>query len=213
MNRLFPPNPRSELLNGRRKTVCVLDAMTTLSDSELVATVRGASPSRDDAFRTLVRRYQPMVYAVALSLVQAGAVAVPADLPARLEALSRRGVGNVWLWALAHAIFADERYKGLALAARLPRKPLRRGFALLRLHQLTGDLHWIANANRQVARAPNIGLPALDTALLVVELKAPEMAVLPPFLFPFSGLGAKMQGGRTDRPTDRDPAAVAYRSV
>jgi hypothetical protein len=68
----------------------------------------------------------------------------------------------------------------------LPSNPLRRGFALLRLHQLTGDLHWIADANRVVARAPSVRLPALDTALLIAELKAPERAILPPFLFPFS---------------------------
>lgn len=61
-----------------------------------------------------------------------------------------------------------------------------RGFALLRLHQLTGDMRWVADANRVVARAPSVRLPALDTALLMAELKAPERAILPPFLLPFS---------------------------
>jgi hypothetical protein len=140
-----------------------------------------ASPTDPDAYIA-----DPLLTYVALSLVQTCAVAVRADLRACLEALSKAGVGNVWLWALAHDIFADDRFKALALAARLPSKPLRRGFALLRLHQLTGDLHWIADANRLVARAPSIRLPALDTALLMVELKAPEIAILPPFLFPFS---------------------------
>jgi predicted Ser/Thr protein kinase len=128
----------------------------------------------------------PLLTYVALSLGKTGAVAVRADLPARLEALSETDAGNVWLWALAHDIFADDRFKALALAAMLPSNSLRRGFALLRLHQLTGDLHWIADANRVVARAPSVRLPALDTALLMAELKAPARAILPPFLFPFS---------------------------
>ena len=112
MNRVFPPNPRSELLNGCRKTVCVLDAMTTLSDSELVATVRGASPSRDDAFRTLVRRYQPMVYAVALSLVQAADaddVAQDAFLRAfqNLDVLADPARFGVWLRRITFGVAID----------------------------------------------------------------------------------------------------------
>jgi hypothetical protein len=134
-----------------------------------------ASSTEPDAYIA-----DPLLTYVALSLVQACAVAVRVDLPACLEALSKTGVGNVWLWALAHEIFADDRFKALALAAKLPSKPLRRGFALLRLHQLTGEQHWIADARRLVARAPSIRLPALDTALLMVELKAPEMAIPPP---------------------------------
>jgi hypothetical protein len=121
---------------------------------------------------------------VALSLGKTGAVAMPADLPARLEALSETQAGDIWLWALAHDVFADERFKALALAARLPSRPLRRGFALLRLHQLTGDMRWITIASRVVARAPNVRLPERDTALLIAELMAPERAILPPFLFP-----------------------------
>ena len=128
----------------------------------------------------------PLLTYVALSLGKTGTVAVRADLPARLEALSEMHAGDVWLWALAHDIFGDDRFKALALASRLPSKPLRRGFALLRLHQLTGDMHWIADANHVVARAPTVRLPGLDTALLMAELKAPERVILPPFLSPFS---------------------------
>lgn len=127
----------------------------------------------------------PLLTYIAMSLAKTGAIAVRADLPARLEALSETHAGDVWLWALAHDIFGDDRFKALALAARLPSRPLRRGFALLRLLQLTGDMHWIADANHVVARAPSVQLPALDTALLMAELKAPERAILPPVLFPF----------------------------
>ena len=138
---------------------------------------------------------------VALSLGKTGAVAVRADLPERLGALSETDAGNVWLWALADDIFADDRFKALALAARLPSNPLRRGFALLRLHQLTGDPHWTVDANRVAARAPGIRLPALDAVLLMAELKAPESAIWPPFLFPFS----------TGRPRRRLPTSCPVR--
>jgi hypothetical protein len=127
---------------------------------------------------------EPLVTYVALSLGKTGTVAVPTDLPARLEALSETQAGDVWLWALAHDVLADDRFKALALAARLPSRPLRHGFALLRLHQLTGDMRWVSDANRLVARAPNVRLPERGTALLMAELKAPERAILPPLLFP-----------------------------
>jgi predicted Ser/Thr protein kinase len=144
------------------------------------------------------RMAEPLLTYVALSLGRTGAVAVRADLPARLEALIEKHAGDVWLWALAHDLFGDDRFKALALAASLPSRPLTRGFALLRLHQLTGDMHWVADANRVVARAPSVRLPALDTALLMAELKAPERAILPPFLFPL----------RTSRPR-RSAVAIA----
>ncbi len=127
----------------------------------------------------------PSLTYLALALGKTGAVAVRGDLPARLEALSGKHVDNVWLWALAHDLFADEEFKARALAAQLPRTPLNRGFALLRLHQLTGDMHWVVDANRVAAKAPSVRLPALDTALLMAELMAPERAMLPPFLLPF----------------------------
>ena len=148
----------------------------------------------------------PLLAYVALSLGKTGAVAVGADLSVRLEALSETHAGDVWLWALAHDIFGDDRFKALALAARLPSKPLRRGFALLRLHQLTGDMHWITEANRVVARAPSVRLPALHTALLMAELKRPERAILPPFLFPFSTSWPRREIaiGESNRPRRRD---------
>jgi predicted Ser/Thr protein kinase len=129
---------------------------------------------------------EPLLAYVALSLGKTGAVAVPADLPTRLKVLGETQAGDMWLWALAHDVVADDQFKVLALAARLPSRPLRRGFALLRLHQLTGDMRWVTDVNRVVARAPNVRLPEWDTALLMAELKAPERAILPPFLLPCS---------------------------
>ncbi len=129
---------------------------------------------------------EPLLTYVALSLGATGAIAAGANLPARLETLSKTSAGNVWTWVLAHAIFGDDRFKELALAAKLPSNPLTRGFALLSLYQLTGNSRWIADAARVVGRAPSVRLSALDTALLTVELKVPERATLPPFLFPFS---------------------------
>lgn len=123
----------------------------------------------------------PLLAYTELSLGKSGVIPVPADLPARLEALMHTQPHDVWLWSLAHDVFADERYKTLALAARLPRRPLWRGFALLRLHQLTGDSRWVIDAHGALARAPNARLPAQDTVLLMTELMAPERAILPPY--------------------------------
>lgn len=121
---------------------------------------------------------------VALTLARTGAVAIDADLPERLESLVERGDGDVWLWSAAYDVFGDPRFRALALGAPLPRTPLRRAFALLRLHQLTGDVAWIADARRLVSRAPNMRLPERQTALLVTELMAPERAILPLSLLP-----------------------------
>jgi hypothetical protein len=121
----------------------------------------------------------PLLAYVELSLGKTGAAPVRADLPARLEALGDTQASDVWLWSLAYDVFADDRFMVRALATRLPSRPLRRGFALLRLHQLTGNTRWVIDANRVVARAPNARLPEWDTALLVTELMAPESAILP----------------------------------
>jgi Protein kinase domain len=156
----------------------------------------------------------PQLTYVALSLGKTGAVALRADLPAHLDALSETHASDVWLWALAHDVFADDRFRARALAARLPSRPLGRGFALLRLHQLTGDMHWVAEANRLVAKAPSIRLPALDTALLMAELKAPERAILPAFLFPLSTRRPRRHAVlRLSCPGDSDGSGAAQTPV
>jgi hypothetical protein len=127
---------------------------------------------------------EPLLVHAALALVKSGAIAVPTELPSRLAALGETRVDNVWLWALAHDVFADERFKALALAASRPQARLADGLALLRLYQLTGDLRWVAEARRMVAAAPNSQLPDRDTALLMAELEAPELAILPPYPLP-----------------------------
>jgi len=137
---------------------------------------------------------EPLLAYAALSLGKTGVVAVRADLARRLRALGDAQAGNVWLWALAYDVLADERFKALALAARLPGKPLGRGLALLRLHQLTGDVRWVAKARRVVARAPSPRLPALDTALLIAELQAPERATVAPFMIQFAGRRRRTAG-------------------
>jgi Protein kinase domain len=123
----------------------------------------------------------------ALSLSKTCGVALRADLPARLQSLSKTNSGDVWLWAQAYDVLADPRFKSLALSARLPRTPLRRGFALLRLHQLTGEMQWVTAARRVLSDAPDGRLNAAATGLLVAELKAPERAIMPFFLFLPSG--------------------------
>jgi hypothetical protein len=46
---------------------------------------------------------------------------------------------------------------------------------------LTGDMRCVTDACCMMETAPNVRLPELDTALLMVELMAPERAILPPF--------------------------------
>lgn len=126
---------------------------------------------------------------IALSLHKSGGLGMRADIPARLEAALKTQTGDAWLWARAHDVFADDRFKALAIGTSLPKEPLGRGFALLRLHQLTGDMSWVVKANRLVATTPPRGWPETDRALLMAELMAPERAILPPFLFPMPSNG------------------------
>jgi hypothetical protein len=83
---------------------------------------------------------------------------------------------------LAHDIFSHEEYKALALAAKRPQAPVARAFAFLRLHQLTGQMRWLTRARRLFAKHPPGQLWENYTPLLIIELKAPERAVLPSFL-------------------------------
>lgn len=118
---------------------------------------------------------------VALSLVRAGRVPASAALARQLEDLAVARSGNVWLWALAHDVFADERHRTLALSVNLPQRPLMRGFALLRLYQLTGDRRWLADARAAAAKASEATTQGWAVALLLAELRMPEAAMLPPF--------------------------------
>jgi len=122
---------------------------------------------------------EPSCVLAALALAKTGRVPIPAALEPSLEALARTGRGGVWLWALAHDVFADERYRTLAMTARLPKPPLMRSFALLRRYQLTGERRFLAAVRSAVAA--ETGLPDAATALLVAELHAPETALPPPF--------------------------------
>ncbi len=183
------------LPDGPEAAAAILAAVSVLEGGTFrnadTAALAGWAASRFDRLipaasstQTHPRVAAPLLAHVELSLGKAGAAPVRADLRPRLEALRDTQASDVWLWSLAYDVLAEDRFKALALAARLPSSPLRRGFALLRLHQLTGDTRWVADANRVVGRAPNAGLPERDTALLMAELKAPESAILPPFLHP-----------------------------
>ena len=69
--------------------------------------------------------------------------------------------------------------EALALDAPLPRRRLLRGLTLLMRYQLTGDASHVDAAYRVAASRGRM----LDTALLMVELMAPERAMLPPFAY------------------------------
>jgi len=179
----------SERLQGRREAGAAMLAAARILDG---------NPSRSPELKALAawaaRRLDELIAPpcigerlltrVALALGKSGAIAIRADLPSRLEILHETQRGDVWLWSLAHDLFADERYKARALAVHLPTRPLTRALAMLRLHQLTGDMRRVTDAGRVAGRTSGVPMPALETALLVAELNAPERAILPPFVFP-----------------------------
>lgn len=146
-----------------------------------------AAPLSDWAVRRLERLLvtdpaQATLAHATLALGQAGAAPLPDGLRAQLDALPP-GAGDVWLWGLAHDAFAEPRYAGRALDAA---RRTDQGLARLRAYQLTGDRRSLAAARRSayaaVRRAPAADDPGgLRTALLLLELEAPERIVRPPF--------------------------------
>ena len=122
---------------------------------------------------------EPVLQAT-LALQQAGVLAPDPTLFHRLDALKG---GSVWLWSLAHDLLHSPRYRNRALAARLPDDPAHRGFACLRLHQLTGQMHWIKAARQAGQDAASAG-KSLESRLLALELCAPSRFVQPPLQRP-----------------------------
>jgi serine/threonine protein kinase len=173
------------LPDGPEAAAAILAAFSVLEGGALRSadTVALASWARDRLDR-LKQVAEPLLIYAELSLCRTGVIAVRPDLATRLDAMAKKQVSDVWLWSLAHDVLSEDRFNALALGAALPSRPLWRGFCLLRLHQLTGDKRWTADANRMVTRAPNARLPELETALLMAELKAPERAIPLPFLLP-----------------------------
>lgn len=125
---------------------------------------------------------EPLRLMAILALIQCGAVAIPTDLTARLEAFGKAQKGHIWLWSLAHDVLAQPHYKARALLAKKPKDPVLRVFALLRMHQLTGDMRWVRDARRLTAKYAKDGLLEKHLALLLIEQAAPHNAILPPFL-------------------------------
>ena len=109
--------------------------------------------------------------------------------------------GHVWLWALAAEHFGEARFRALAERAgwyaidHPAGNPdfccgtTGRAFALLRLYQMTGAADWLTHAERLAHQAAvcwrdrpgslDLRTGSLGTALLLVELEAPERAMLP----------------------------------
>ncbi len=128
---------------------------------------------------------------------------ITARTPSMAPGWCSGSAGHVWLWALAHEQLGEPRFRALAeragwhAADHAASNPdfccgtTGRGFALLRLYQATGAAEWLAEAQR-LAHAAAVqwrGRPGsrslrtgtLGTALLLVELEAPERTVLPMF--------------------------------
>ncbi len=113
---------------------------------------------------------------VALCLNKTGLIALPDSLEDHLESLA--GQGGVWLWSLAHHVTGRNEYKEHALAAKMPKDPCAHGFALLRLHQITGDPEWLLKLHDHVESTA--GMSSDEQVLLMIEAMAPEQALLPP---------------------------------
>ena len=99
------------------------------SDAELVADARGTMPPANEAFNELVRRYQRMVYALALSLVRsddADDVAQEAFLRAfrNLDLLADPAKFGVWLRRITFGVAIDhvraDRARGQTTSALVP---------------------------------------------------------------------------------------------
>lgn len=115
---------------------------------------------------------------VALCLNKAGLMALPDTLEPRLKSLEDAGQGGVWLWSLAHGVTGRSEYREHALTAKLPKDPCAHGFALLRLHQITGDPKWLSKLHDHIEHTA--GMTADEQALLMIEAMAPEQAIIPP---------------------------------
>jgi predicted Ser/Thr protein kinase len=173
-------------LTDREAAVAIVAAAGVLdggmSRSPNAAALADWAARRLDSLTSASSIADPRPVYAALSLVKAGVITAPSDLSSRLEILYKRRTGHVWLWALAYDVFADVRFRARALAARRPAGALKRGFACIRLHQITGDIKWVVEARRVVENASGARVPARDIALLVAELMAPERAALPPYV-------------------------------
>jgi hypothetical protein len=120
---------------------------------------------------------------------------------ARLPAPGWSSASHVLMWAAAYEQTGDARFRALAERAGrhaaehavrdadFCRGTTGRGFAHLRLYQVTGETSWLDAARRLAdaacARWHRRPVPsddgALGTALLLLELEAPERAVMPAF--------------------------------
>jgi hypothetical protein len=186
------------LPDGARAGAALIEAAALLHGSmarpaETASLVEWASGALDRLFASppASRRHGPdttlPVYA-ALQLARTGALPMPPDVPARLMFLAETRRGDVWLWAAAYDTYGEARFRTLALASRLPQRPLKRGLALLRLHQLTGSMRFADDAVRVLTGAPCARSPIRETALMVAELMAPESA---PHRGPIAGIDTK----------------------
>lgn len=113
----------------------------------------------------------------ALALYHAGAVRLPSDARDRLQTLR---TGSVWLWSLAHDLFAEPAHAARAAKSPCPAEPLSAGLRALRLYQLSSAETWLLSARRaaaEVRRQRNI----FAATLLAIELEGPSRVVPPPW--------------------------------
>ncbi len=117
---------------------------------------------------------------VALCLGKTGVIVLPDMLDAHLKSLGDSGLGGVWLWSLAYDVLGRREYRDHALATKLPKDPGASGFALLRLHQMTGSPESLSKLRHLIECSSGSQISVAQRVLLMIEAKAPEQAIPPP---------------------------------
>jgi predicted Ser/Thr protein kinase len=131
----------------------------------------------EDTVLDLWPKANPHVLHAAMALDHVGAVRLPPDARDRLQMLR---TGSVWLWSLAHDLFADSASAARAAQSPCPAEPLAAGLRALRLYQLSSAETWVLSARRAAAellRQRNI----FAATLLAIELEGPSRVVPPPW--------------------------------
>ncbi len=172
----------NELTEHSEKCRALIHAAHILDDTEARASELGMLRKwvrrSIDELRGPMKTNEAWIHAT-LALNQVGATSLPSALYNQLDLLDG---GSVWLWSLAYEVLQQPKYIERALSVLRPSEPLFRGLAYLRLHQLTGEIHWVSSARRILTRS-NRAAPNFGTALLSIELEMPARAVTPPFQF------------------------------
>ncbi len=143
--------------------------------SDYTELIKWSKQSRDD-LKEPINNDEVWIYTTLL-LHQSGTITLPSDLPQKLDVLDG---GSFWLWASAFRIFQRSKYFDRALSAIESSELSLLGFAYLRLHQLTGEIHWVSKA-KKLTTTSRKAVQDFGTALLTIENDMAAGSIKPPF--------------------------------